>query len=124
MRAPAASEARTIPASSSRRSSRAIGPSWVSGSQRGAATELLRRFGEALLKLLGDRLDDDEALRGDAALAGVLEARGDRDLDRLLEVRVAEHDERVRAAELQHYRLDRPPAASPTETPAASEPVR
>ena len=79
------------------------------GVERGAAAQALGRVGEALLELVGDRLDDDEPLRRDAALAGVLEARGDRDLDRLLEVGVVEHDEGVGAAELEHRRLDRPP---------------
>ena len=69
-------------------------------------------------------LDDDEALGGDAALAGVLEARVDGHPRRRFEVGVGEDDERVGAAQLEHRFLERRPLAPATRArPPRSLPV-
>src|SRR5438067_1484845 len=56
---------------------------------------------EALLELGGDSLVHDEALGGDAALAGVLDAGGDGDLDGLVEIGAGKHDEGIASSELE-----------------------
>src|SRR5205814_8690260 len=60
----------------------------------------------ALREVVVDALVHDEPLRGDATLPGVLDARLDGDLRRLLQIGAREHDERVRAAQLQHDFLE------------------
>ena len=68
----------------------------------GVADAEARRGGdEALGEGVGDGVYDDEALGGDAALAGVLEARPDADLGGGVEVGVFEDDEGVGAAQLE-----------------------
>ena len=66
------------------------------------------RATNALEERVGDRLDDDEALGRDAALAAVHEPRvaAQRRAARV-QVGVGEHDERVAAAELEHRLLER-----------------
>ena len=60
-------------------------------------------FDEAFEKLVVDRVLDDEAFGGDAALRRCSEsARSRRSSPRPLEIGVGEHDERVGAAEFEH----------------------
>src|SRR5438128_1028142 len=56
---------------------------------------------EALLELGGDLLVHDEALGGDAALARVLDAGGDGDLDGLVEVGTGKDDEGIAPSEFE-----------------------
>ena len=72
---------------------------------RSASTAAANFVGE----LVGDRLLDDEALGGDAALAVVLVARAHGRRRRGVEVGVGEDDERVRAAQLEHLLLELAP---------------
>jgi hypothetical protein len=72
--------------------------------QRVAYFQSRRRLGDLLIKFLGDALDDDEALGGDAALPRVLEARLHRHLRRRVQVGVL---------------LSACPAALATEAPEA-----
>ena len=55
---------------------------------------------------LGDRVDDDETLGRDTALAGVHETRARGGGDGLVEVGVLQHHEGVGAAELEHCPLE------------------
>ena len=71
-----------------------------------ADDELGHRLGITLQVLVGDRLVDDEALGGDAALAVVLDPRPNADLDGPVQVGRRHHDERVGAAELEHRLFD------------------
>src|SRR5207253_4925393 len=61
-------------------------------------------------ELLGDRLDDDESLGGDAALAAVDQARVGRSGGGEVEIRIFQDDERVAAAELEHGLLEHLPS--------------
>src|ERR1035437_525269 len=65
--------------------------SWLESRQRGL---------ELVEKAVGQFFDDDETLRGNAALAHVVHFAPDRPLDRLVEVGVLEHNEGVAAAQL------------------------
>src|SRR5437868_6416069 len=64
--------------------------------------ELLEGGDEALLEFGGDLFLDDEALGGDAALAGVLDARGHGGLDGAFEVGAGEDQKRIASAQLEH----------------------
>src|SRR5207245_9844965 len=81
-----------------------LGPG-VEGVADGEALDGLR---ERALEGLRDVALDDEALRGDAGLAGVLVAGAHRGRRRRVEVGIGEDDERVRPAELEDGLLERP----------------
>jgi hypothetical protein len=63
-------------------------------------------FRPAALEALEDALDHDEALRRDAALSAVEEARGGAGLRRALEVGILEDDVGIAAAQLEHGLLE------------------
>jgi hypothetical protein len=69
---------------------------------RVSALRRAQRRAELLDEVVIELVDDDEALGGVAGLAGVVEPSFARGLDRCVEILGAEHDERVRAAELEH----------------------
>ncbi|MCY1503749.1 hypothetical protein D9M68_378890 [compost metagenome] len=70
-----------------------------------ADLQRLDRRHEALGEGFGDGGFEDDALGGDAHLAGVVEATGDRSLHGLVQIGVGQHDERVGTAQLQHALL-------------------
>src|SRR5439155_13069434 len=72
---------------------------------------------EGALEPLRDRLLDDEALGGDAALAVVLDTRRHRLGNHRLEIGVGEHYEGVRPAELEDRLLERRAGATPDRDP-------
>ena len=79
-----------------------VGLLWVPG------LEGLRLVGEARHELVGDRALDDDLARRHADLPLVQKRTERRRVDRVLEVRVPEHDQRVVAAELEHDPLQVP----------------
>jgi hypothetical protein len=89
------------------------------------------RLGEALCERVIDAVLHQDAVGADAGLAGIAIFRGDRPLDRCLDIGVVEDDERRVAAQLERQFLDRagalprvriplPPAARPPENPEAA----
>ncbi len=82
-----------------------------------------QRCAKPLLELVGDRLGDEEALGGDARLAGVLVACTDGGRRGRRHVGVGEDDVRVRAAQLEHRLLERAPAIAATRAPTSELPV-
>ncbi len=116
-RAPAATDVCTWRS----RSSHQVGTG--EGADLGRAIERIADLerGDALakpgLELVGDWIDGDEALGGDAALSVVDHARLDRRGGRGLEIGVGEHDEGIRSAELQHHLLERRARGGPDGLP-------
>ncbi|TMC25752.1 MAG: aldehyde dehydrogenase family protein, partial [Chloroflexi bacterium] len=74
---------------------------------RVADAECLYRRGELLGEGICHRLLDDEAFGGDTTLAVVLVAGADGRGNRRIDVGIGQHDERVRAAQLEHLLLER-----------------
>jgi hypothetical protein len=77
-----------------------------------------------LVELVCDRLLDDDPLRRDARLAGVLKAATSGPGRRVLQVRVGEYDERVAPPELQDALLQglaRPSRYGPPRARRSSE---
>src|SRR5438552_4283085 len=72
-----------------------------------ADDEVLNALPEAPLEFFGDGVHNDEPLCGDARLAVVLIPRADCGGRGQMEIRVAEDDERIRSAELEHRLLKR-----------------
>src|SRR3546814_8945827 len=64
------------------------------GVERGADLQRLRAFGERGDEAVVNRILDDHARRGGAALAGLKETAVERDGDRPVEIGVGEDDER------------------------------
>ncbi len=60
---------------------------------------------ESTLEDVSDVIQHDEALRRDAGLAAVDDARPDGGLDRRIKIRARRHDERIAAAKLEHRLL-------------------
>ena len=96
----------------------------VSCSFGSPALSALRLLGEPLDELVRDRPLDDDPARRHADLALVQERAEGRRVDRVLEIGVGEHDQRVVAAELEHDRLRFRPAASASLRPVSVEPVK
>ena len=91
----------------SRRSGRAIGPTWVAGSV-GSPTTRARVFStNRRVNSVGDRVGDEEAFGAHAALPGVVEAGADRGGGGGVQVGVVEDDERVGSAEFEDGFFDR-----------------
>jgi hypothetical protein len=61
---------------------------------------------ETPFEFIGDRLDDNEALGGDAALARILIAGADARVRSRMQVGVSQDDEGVRASKLQNALLE------------------
>ena len=110
------------PSSSARCASVTMGPTWVAGSKGSPTTSASMAAVNRRQELVGHRLDHDEALGGDAGLAVVLHAGGHRRPHGVVEVGRGQHDEGVRAAELEHALLQgvpgrrRPPTCRPARS--------
>ena len=79
----------------------ASGPISVPAVERIAHPQRADRRGERRRETIVDRVGHDEALGGDAGLAGVDHARLDRGGDRAVEISARQHHERVAAAQLE-----------------------
>ena len=84
----------------------ASGPMSVDFVERIADLQRLHGGDELLLEIVGDLLVDDEALRGDAGLAVVHDARLHGGRHGVVEIGGRHDDERIAAAELEHGLLD------------------
>src|SRR5581483_514392 len=83
-----------------------------------------RDLGEPLGKGVVDSVLHQDAVGADAGLPGIAVFRGDRALDRHLDIGVVEDDERGVAAEFERDLLDRAGALLISSLPISVEPVK
>ena len=104
--APASSASLTCASSRSAAAVDDSGPSAVSADDGSPGSTSVSAAVNFSTNVVVELVDDDEALGRVAGLAGVLQPAADRLLDDRVEVVGLEHDERVRAAELEHDLLE------------------
>ena len=88
--------------------------------ERVAETPGLHFFGEEFFELSAQLFDDNEAFGGDAALAGVDQARGDATLGGGIEVGVFEHDVGIGPAKFEDGFLEDPASLGRDRSPGRS----